>query len=349
MLSSELFSGVFYQIALISPVISWILQPGRFSKQRGFTYAVGFLVALAAVQIGMEFAEQESNFYHVIGVPRTASLADVKRAYRTRSIDLHPDKNPDPNAMEQFNRLRIAFDVLSDADKRTLYDLFGESAVEKERVVLQVETIIGIVSFYAIWAVTTYVMTLNESARHARAWSYAGEVLFLILEINLKFSGAQLPVNLFPYMTIHEFSKIVRMAFPCYMNGCRAIGGYFYRNLAQENYQLSVGLLKSNQAILLGMRELQGEIASSRRRVDTSKSAKGESVPPAARGKRLKMEKHSMPTQNTPESSNTQDSTTDEVKELFNPTPQVQKPPSTGIPSFVYVIGFYLIVNYFMG
>ncbi|DBA03204.1 TPA: hypothetical protein N0F65_003924 [Lagenidium giganteum] len=347
-LNSDLFSSFFYQICVVTPALGWILQPGRFSRTKGFTIAVAFLVALAAVQIRMEFAEQESNFYHVIGVPRDSSLSDIKKAYRTRSVDLHPDKNTAPDAVEQFNRLRLAFDVLGDADKRSLYDLFGEDAVAKERVVLQVETIIGTLSFYAVWAVTTYILTLSEAARDARAWSYAGEILFLVLEVNLKFSGAHLPPNLFPYMTIHEFTKIVRMAFPPFMNGCRAIGGYFYRNIAQENFKISIELLKSNQAVLLALRQLQGEVASSRRRPESTKTIKAESAPPGAR-KRLKMEKHNVPAEGAAAPVAEGHVLTEEEKALYNPTPVVQAPPSTGIPSFVYVIGFYLIANYMMG
>jgi hypothetical protein len=49
--ASDSFTGFVYQVFIISPAISWILQPGRFSKQRGFVYAVSFLVALAAISI----------------------------------------------------------------------------------------------------------------------------------------------------------------------------------------------------------------------------------------------------------------------------------------------------------
>lgn len=51
MVSADGFSGVLYQLFIVSPAISWILQPGRFSKQRGFFYAVSFLTLLAAFTI----------------------------------------------------------------------------------------------------------------------------------------------------------------------------------------------------------------------------------------------------------------------------------------------------------
>lgn len=51
MVAFDSFTGFAYQAFIVSPAISWILAPGRFSKQRGFFYAVSFLVALAAISI----------------------------------------------------------------------------------------------------------------------------------------------------------------------------------------------------------------------------------------------------------------------------------------------------------
>lgn len=140
--------------------------------------------------------------------------------------------------------------VLGDAQKRALYDLFGESAVLKDLSAVQIESVIGAISFYAFWAVLTFVLTLSEAARDARAWSFAGGVLFFILEINLIFGGLQLPSKFFPYMTVFEFTKLIRAAFPPFVNGTRAIGGYYYRSFAQENFALGIELLNSNRVRL---------------------------------------------------------------------------------------------------
>lgn len=185
-----------------------------------------------------------------MGAPRDAPLSDIKRAFRLRSVELHPDKNPSPTAVEEFNRLRLAFDVLGDAHKRSLYDVYGEGAVEKETQAAQIEMVIGLLSFYALWSVLTFVLTFSENAQEARAWSFAGGLLLFILEINLVFGRTQLPTQLFPYMTVYEFTRIVRSAFPPFMNGCRAIGGFYFHNMAHENFALGIELLKSNRVRL---------------------------------------------------------------------------------------------------
>jgi hypothetical protein len=125
--------------------------------------------------------------------------------------------------------------------------LFGESAVLKDLSAVQIESVIGSISFYAFWAVLTFLLTLSEAARDARAWSFAGGVLFFILEINLIFGGLQLPSTFFPFMTVYEFTQLLRAAFPPFVNGTRAIGGFYYRSFAQENFALGIELLNSNR------------------------------------------------------------------------------------------------------
>ncbi len=71
-----------------------------------------------------------ADFYEVLGVARTAGPDEIKRAYRRRARELHPDANPDdPVAAEQFKELARAYEVLSDPDKRARYDRFGEAGV----------------------------------------------------------------------------------------------------------------------------------------------------------------------------------------------------------------------------
>src|SRR6059058_3776414 len=69
------------------------------------------------------------DYYEVLGVQRTATSEEVKRAYRKLAVQFHPDKNPeDPNAEEKVKELGEAYDVLMDGDKRAAYDRFGHAA-----------------------------------------------------------------------------------------------------------------------------------------------------------------------------------------------------------------------------
>ncbi|MEZ4853893.1 molecular chaperone DnaJ [Flavobacterium sp.] len=73
----------------------------------------------------------KKDYYEILGVTKSASADEIKKAYRKKAIQYHPDKNPgDKEAEENFKLAAEAYEVLSDADKKARYDQFGHAAFE---------------------------------------------------------------------------------------------------------------------------------------------------------------------------------------------------------------------------
>lgn len=73
------------------------------------------------------------DFYAILGVPRSATVNQIKKAYRRLAKELHPDKNTDdPDAVSKFQDLSAAYEALSDTEKREKYDQCGEDCLKKD-------------------------------------------------------------------------------------------------------------------------------------------------------------------------------------------------------------------------
>ena len=73
---------------------------------------------------------EKRDYYEVLGVEKNATADDIKKAYRKKAIQYHPDRNPgDKEAEEKFKEAAEAYDVLSNPDKRARYDQFGHAGM----------------------------------------------------------------------------------------------------------------------------------------------------------------------------------------------------------------------------
>ena len=73
----------------------------------------------------------KQDYYEVLGVPRSASTEEIKRAFRKLAFQHHPDRNRETGAEEKFKEINEAYQVLSDPEKRSRYDRYGRADIER--------------------------------------------------------------------------------------------------------------------------------------------------------------------------------------------------------------------------
>lgn len=84
------------------------------------------LVLLVAV-----VGAKKTDFYKLLGISRDATPKEIKKAYRQKSLEFHPDKNKEEGASEKFAEIAYAYEVLTDEEKKEIYDQYGEEGLKQ--------------------------------------------------------------------------------------------------------------------------------------------------------------------------------------------------------------------------
>jgi len=93
---------------------------------------VASIVLVVAFVLHVASAGSSGDYYAALGVQRSSSSDQIKRAYRKLALKYHPDKNPgDEAAASKFSEIGNAYEVLSNDEKRKIYDRYGEDGLKQ--------------------------------------------------------------------------------------------------------------------------------------------------------------------------------------------------------------------------
>jgi curved DNA-binding protein CbpA len=198
------------------------------------------------------------NYYSKLGVTRESNPLEIKRAYKKLSLQLHPDKNPSPDASDQFDAVKRAYDILMDLELRDVYNKFGIEGITSNKRYDETQVLLETAIFYVSYGMMAFMLTLGKKSGEARNWIFTGLLAMLVVEVVIMTSQKNpLPASVFPQMTEHDVVWLLRELFPAFMNGCRSLGAFLYVDLDGQTRQLLLALQEQNKDILLVLREVQ--------------------------------------------------------------------------------------------
>jgi curved DNA-binding protein CbpA len=198
------------------------------------------------------------NYYTALNVYRTSNPLEIKRAYKKLSLQLHPDKNPSPDAASQFDALKHAYDVLMDMELREVYDKFGAPGIKANKRYNENQFLLEAAIYYVSYGMLAFVLTWGKKSGEARNWTFTGLMAMFVIEVAVMTSKTNpIPDWLAPRLTEYDAVWLLHSLFPAFMNGCRSLGAYLYVDLELQTRQFLLALNEQNKDLLLVLREIQ--------------------------------------------------------------------------------------------
>lgn len=263
--------GFLFYVIIVYPVTAWLLKTYK-TGNRGLIFAVGFLGLIAAGKTYLDVVERGPNYYAVmyaapkdgadeIRVSRMSTGAEIRKAWKRKSLELHPDKNPSPSAKDEFELVKEAYDVLINQEQRELYNKFGAEGLQKNFIDANA-ILLQIAVFYLTWGMLAYVLTMGKSSSTSRNWIFTGQIVMLVVEVSLVLQDVKLPEWFLPTITEHEVVWLLHSLFPAFMNGCRSIGSYYYVDVDELTRTTLMTIRDSHKEILEQLKGIQDQIDS---------------------------------------------------------------------------------------
>ena len=257
--------GILLQLFFITPVCHFLLNNPRANqnnKQRGLLYAILFLLAAALLTAYASTTASPPSFYSLLNVPTTASTADIRRAYKTAAIRLHPDKNPSASAATDFARLQTAYEILEKTDTRAVYDRWGEEAAmrsvrEPSTAAFTGQRTMDTLLFYVVWLALTYILCLSRDALLGR--NAAWVVLFCtgVAEYQMLYGSLNPLSSLLPQMPLFDKVAFLHHLYPALMNACRLLSQFLFVDYDAMERAFMRDILVSNMHILRTVQQIQ--------------------------------------------------------------------------------------------
>lgn len=328
------FASFVINSVFIYPVTKQILSSQRVSQL--WARKALAMCFLAVTLFGIFFYnlndfDQGENAFMILGVSRSASPADIKKAYRTLAVQLHPDKNSeDPDAEASFIRLKEAYDKLLNDEYRQTYDKWGDQGVkwQEKNMDITMNGSIQMLIAYVAYVCMTFFVTLTASHTNARSISLACLGLLASLEGNMRFGDVQFTVPYFTWLALYQQIDLLRQMYFTLVAGIVAFENLTYVDETMKAVEIVKLIAMQNKSLIDRVVQMDHELRITGKADGLSKKSAGIGT--------TKNIHTTNPAANLPRN----------LQNKVSGQPQPSAKPTRQIPQWAIMIAMYFLINY---
>ncbi|KYN95750.1 putative DnaJ protein [Plasmodium gaboni] len=222
---------IILHMIIIAPLTKWLIGSNRRWNQGKREYGI-YIALLVLFCVGIyELRKPNQNLYEVLNLNSYASKTEIQQSFRKMSRIYHPDKNKEPDSLDRFNKIREAYEVLSNEKKKYIYDRFGDFGDSEITSFFYVEIIIIAMFQFAISFIFGFLYTYGKDNEKYRMLICLYIALNFCMELILRFSPEStlflsfIPIlsHYTPFERIHAFRVLV----PLVMNAILLVDIYY--------------------------------------------------------------------------------------------------------------------------
>jgi hypothetical protein len=324
---------------IVYPGVKWILTSAARWPDLGRrkALAVLFLACTGLASVGLDLVQvlDERNLFSVMQVARSADDKEVRTAYQRLARELHPDKNrEDPSAEQRFIEMKEAYDVLANPALRQTYDrwgLDGLGGATKGEDVLSAG-LLKLAITYVVWFALTILLTVQSSHTHSRTIALSGLALLLAVDLSLKTSGFAYTVPFFPHLTVYQITSLLFQVYPTFIAGTTVFQSFTYVDAVDRNWKLLSVVYQRQNLLMENLTTMENELRLTGKAGALPKIAgAGQTVVSAG------------PTAGLPRNLAAKNAA---AGPGVDPSAVPQPEKKTGIPSWVWFLGFYVVTQF---